>query len=149
MRQDYERPWRTSHRNVGHHYDHWRGVFYPEDLPKTLYRSYPKSSDDIEPLKREAGVTAVLNLQTDDDMRYFKLAWDTLLHHYESCGVELHRVSVRDFDAMDLGGGSPLAYLRSMISSNQAIRSISIVLLVLAGHPRWRSPNSVGAVVGP
>jgi uncharacterized protein YecE (DUF72 family) len=24
----------------GYHYDHWKGVFYPEDLPKTEWFSY-------------------------------------------------------------------------------------------------------------
>lgn len=71
-------------------------------LPKFFIGSYPESADDIERLKRETGVTAVLNLQTDDDMRYFKLDWDSLLRHYESRGIEVRRVPVRDFDAVDL-----------------------------------------------
>jgi atypical dual specificity phosphatase len=75
---------------------------YHRILPKLFIGSYPKSADDIERLKREAGVTAVLNLQTDDDIRYFKLDWDSLLHHYKSCGIELRRVPVRDFDPVDL-----------------------------------------------
>lgn len=75
---------------------------YHRILPKLFIGSYPESAEDIERLKREAGVTAVLNLQTDDDMRYFKLDWDSLLHHYKSCGIELRRVPVRDFDAVDL-----------------------------------------------
>ena len=75
---------------------------YHQILPKLFIGSYPESEKAIERLKREAGVTAVLNLQTDDDMRYFKLDWDLLLHHYKSCGIVLRRVPVRDFDAVDL-----------------------------------------------
>ena len=43
-----------------------------------------------------------LNLQTDDDIRYLKLDWDSFLQHYKRCGVVLRRVPVRDFDAVDL-----------------------------------------------
>jgi hypothetical protein len=75
---------------------------YHRILPKLFIGSYPESADDIERLKREPGITAVLNLQTDDDMRYFKLDWDSLLDYYKSCGIVLRRIPVRDFDGVDL-----------------------------------------------
>jgi hypothetical protein len=40
--------------------------------------AYGGTASDIDRLKRETGATAVLNLQTDDDMRYFKLDWESL-----------------------------------------------------------------------
>ena len=33
----------------GYHYDHWKGVFYPEDLPKTEWFShYARQFDTVE-----------------------------------------------------------------------------------------------------
>ena len=75
---------------------------YHRIVSKLFIGSYPETLADVDRLRRDAGVTAVLNLQTDDDMRYFKLDWDALFDAYKSCGIELHRVPVRDFDAADL-----------------------------------------------
>jgi protein-tyrosine phosphatase len=63
--------------------------------------SYPKTPEDINALK-EMGVAAVLNLQTTDDERYLNIQWKALKRHYDSCGIEIHRVPVRDFDPEDL-----------------------------------------------
>lgn len=75
---------------------------YHRILPKLFVGSHPASAGDIEILRREAGITAVLNLQTDDDMRHFKLDWNSLASRYSSCGIHLRRVPVRDFDPLDL-----------------------------------------------
>ena len=69
---------------------------YHQILPKLFVGSYVETAEDIDRLRHDAGVTAVLNLQTDDDMRYFKLDWDALIDYYKSCGMELRRVPVRD-----------------------------------------------------
>jgi hypothetical protein len=37
-------------------------------LPRLIVGSVPRPVEDIETLLREWGITAVLNLQTDDDM---------------------------------------------------------------------------------
>jgi protein-tyrosine phosphatase len=75
---------------------------YHQILPKLFIGTYVESAADIERLRREPGVTAVLNLQTDDDMRHFKLDWDSLVEYYKSCGMVLRRIPVRDFHAADL-----------------------------------------------
>lgn len=74
---------------------------YSEILPGLFVGSFPQSKDDVERLHR-AGVTAVLNLQTDDDMRHFNLDWNSLEAHYGARGMELRRVPVKDFDGADL-----------------------------------------------
>ena len=43
--------------------------------------SHPKTADDIETLQHGLGVTAVLNLQTDDDMAEVGLPWQSLEDH--------------------------------------------------------------------
>ncbi len=72
--------------------------FFPTPSPVRI----PKTIDDIDELQREVGITAVLNLQTDDDTRSIRLVWEPLEAHYGISGIELCRVPVRDFDPSDL-----------------------------------------------
>lgn len=96
---------------------------YHRIVSKLLIGSHPESAEEIERLKRETGVTAVLNLQTDDDMRYFKLDWASLLNYYKSCGIELCRVPVRDFDAVDLQHKLPacVSALNDLLESGHTV----------------------------
>lgn len=71
-------------------------------LPRLLVGSCPQVCDDIDRLKRDYGVTAVLNLQTEDDFAYWGIAWEQLEEYYQCQGMEVRRVPVRDFDAADL-----------------------------------------------
>lgn len=96
---------------------------YHQILPRLFVGSYPRNTDDIERLKRESGITAVLSLQTDEDIRHFKLDWDSLLTHYKSCGIKLHRLPVRDFDAVDLQSKLPacVSTLKELMQSGHAV----------------------------
>ena len=78
------------------------GMNYAQILPELLLGSYPRSADDIDRLRQEAVISAVLNLQTDDDLRSLNLSWETLQAHYEACHVDVRRVPVRDFDSTEL-----------------------------------------------
>jgi protein-tyrosine phosphatase len=80
---------------------------YAQILPELFLGSCPRNADEIDRLRQEAGVTAVLNLQTDDDMLWLDLGWETLLARYEACGIEVRRVPVRDFDAAELSSKLP------------------------------------------
>ncbi len=60
---------------------------YTRILPRLFLGSYPETTGDIEKLRQEAGVTAVLNLRTDDDMRSVNVAWEPLEVHYRACGI--------------------------------------------------------------
>jgi atypical dual specificity phosphatase len=71
-------------------------------LPNLFVGSYPDSPEDIDQLRQEFGITAVLNVQTDDDFAYWGVTWDCLESHYQTTGVEVQRVPVRDFDPDDL-----------------------------------------------
>src|SRR3989442_15954708 len=75
---------------------------YAQLFPQLFIGSHPKSTDDIERLLLKAGITAVLNLQTDEDMQSANLDWEPLEASYRSSGIELLRVPVRDFDPVDL-----------------------------------------------
>jgi len=64
---------------------------YVQILPRLTLGSHPQTTDDIEKLRRESGVTAVLNLQTDDDMRAVNVVWEPLEAHYQVSGILLRR----------------------------------------------------------
>jgi len=72
-----------------------------EILPNLFVGSYPQSPEDIDRLCR-AGITAVLNAQTDGDMAYCGVNWARLESFYRKNGIEVRRVPVTDFDKDDL-----------------------------------------------
>jgi protein-tyrosine phosphatase len=65
---------------------------YAQILPQLFIGSHPRTIDDIERLRREAGITAVLNIHTDDDMCAVNLDFPPLEAHYETCPILLRRV---------------------------------------------------------
>jgi protein-tyrosine phosphatase len=75
---------------------------YVELLDRLFLGSRPENIADIDRLRINSGIAAVLNLQTDDDMRAVKLVWEPLEAHYRETGIELCRMPVRDFDPVDL-----------------------------------------------
>ncbi len=77
-------------------------VDHGQILPQLFIGSHPENVDDIDRLRRDARITAVLNLQTDEDMESARLAWESLEAQYKTSGMELWRVPVRDFDLEDL-----------------------------------------------
>src|SRR5690348_15099118 len=60
-------------------------------LPNLFVGSHPRTIDDIERLRREAGITAVLNIHTDDDMRAVNLDFPPLQAYYKTCLIVLRR----------------------------------------------------------
>jgi len=76
-------------------------------LPRIFVGSYPGTTQEIDRLKQDLGITAVLNLQTDEDADYLNLDWPQLQAHYSQLGIGLRQVPVRDFDAADLQKNLP------------------------------------------
>ena len=75
---------------------------YAKVLPQLFLGSRPEIPADIDRLRFGSGITAVLNLQTDDDMRAVNLVWQPLENHYRTSGIQLCRVPVLDFDPVNL-----------------------------------------------
>jgi protein-tyrosine phosphatase len=71
-------------------------------LPHLFVGSCPASADDINHLKTDYGVTAILNLQTDHDFDYWDLNWSRIEARCYELGIEVRRIPVRDFDGLDL-----------------------------------------------
>ena len=66
-------------------------------LSNLFVGSCPKSPEDIDQLRREAGISAVVNVQTEGDLDYWEINWTQLETHYRNAGVEVRRVPVQDF----------------------------------------------------
>ena len=75
---------------------------YSQVLPEVYVGSCPESLEDIDRLQRKLGVTAVLNLQTDEDLDRLGCDWPRLRAHYRQLHVRVRRVPIRDFDEDDL-----------------------------------------------
>jgi len=69
---------------------------YAQVTSRLYVGSQPQSIDDIDTLERVLAVTAILNLQTDEDMAAVKLNWQPLKSHYETCGLKLHRLPMKE-----------------------------------------------------
>lgn len=74
---------------------------YDQILPNLYVGTYPETLEDIQELKDRWGVTAVLNLQTNEDFRARGIDWPALEESYRRLGLEVTRVPMRDFDRED------------------------------------------------
>lgn len=71
-------------------------------LPEVYVGSCPMNDADIQRLQGEFGITAVLSVQTDDDLAYCGMRWGDLEAYYRRQGIVARRVPIRDFDPEDL-----------------------------------------------
>ncbi|MGO8751460.1 MAG: hypothetical protein ACLQNE_36405 [Thermoguttaceae bacterium] len=51
-------------------------------LPQVFVGSCPIRPEDIDLLRQELEITAVLNVQTEDDFDFWGIDWDQLATHY-------------------------------------------------------------------
>lgn len=73
-------------------------IDYSKILPNLYVGTYPQKSEDIQELKDHCGVTALLSLQTDEDLRERGIVWPALEESYRKLGIEVRRVPMRDVD---------------------------------------------------
>ncbi len=64
--------------------------------------SYPAGPGAILALSERIGIRAVVNLQSDDDLRARSLDWSQLWMAYTRLGIQVTRVPIVDFDVADL-----------------------------------------------
>ncbi|MBI3988290.1 MAG: dual specificity protein phosphatase family protein [candidate division NC10 bacterium] len=76
-------------------------ISFNQILPELYVGSFPETSADIEALKIRCSITAVLNLQSDEDLRERGLAWPILAGYYRARGIEVRRFAMRDGDPED------------------------------------------------
>jgi len=66
-------------------------------LPNVFVGSCPMDADDVDRLKWQWGITAVLNVQTDEDLANWNIDWPLLEGLYRQHQIQCRRVPVRDF----------------------------------------------------
>ena len=64
--------------------------------------TYPKNEADIDRLKFGPKITAILNLQTDRDLRTLKVNWPVLEQAYRTRGMMCRRWPIVEFSPVDL-----------------------------------------------
>ena len=117
-------------------------------LPNLFVGIVPRTVEDIEILVREFGITAVLNLQTDDDMRSVDVDWKPLEENYRKRNVALTRCRVRDFDSLDLREKLPecVRALQRLLANGHTVylhctaacgRSPTVAIAYLHWHLGW------------
>jgi len=68
---------------------------------KLLIGSCPMTAGDVAQLKA-AGITAVLNLQTDFDLQQRDIDWPAMADAYRELGVVVRRFPIEDFSPSDM-----------------------------------------------
>lgn len=71
---------------------------FDQILPNIYVGACPRSTEQIDQLKRDFGITAVLNLQTEEDFAYWGINWDALAAHYRDSGMVARRTPTQDFN---------------------------------------------------
>lgn len=122
-------------------------------LPELFLGAHPRSPDDIDELQRRFGITAVLNVQTQDDFDHWGVDWDGLSAHYARLGIEVRRLPVRDFDPQDLRDKLPacVGELQELLDAKHRVyvhcnvgvgRSPSVVTAYLHWVQGWDLPQA-------
>lgn len=73
---------------------------YAQVTERLYIGSRPETIADIEILEKILAITAVLNLQTDEDMAAVNLNWPPLESHYRACSVRLCRMPMQEEQAV-------------------------------------------------
>lgn len=103
--------------------------------------SCPRSPEDIDRLVSEAGIDAVLNLQSNLCFDALKIPYDAIRQRAVERGIRLERVEIRDFDHADQSLMLPVAVrvLNSLIARGMKVyvhctAGINRATLTTVGH---------------
>ena len=108
-------------------------------LSNLIVGSFPASRIDVNRLA-QAGVTAVVNLQSDVDFVHLGVNWPALEASYLELGIAVYRVPMIDFDEVDIAQWVP----KAAECVNQAMdKKYRVYLHCTAG--RERSPTTAAA----
>lgn len=119
--------------------------------------TYPQGTLDLGRLKSGPRISAVLNLQTDDDMRALNVDWSQLEACYLREDLVLQRWPIRDFDPSHLearlaGAAGAAAELlgaghRLYVHCTAGVgRAPAVAIAVLACYRGWSLDDAVAHV---
>ena len=115
--------------------------------------SCPTSVEDIDHLKADRHITAILNLQTDNEFDYCIADCDHLEARCHELEMEVRRIPVRAFDGADLRrklsscvaaldellGDGHIVYIHGNLD---AVRSSTVVVAYLAWRRGWNREDA-------
>ncbi len=128
------------------------------DVSRVLRQLYigscPASTDDIDHLKADYRITAILNLQTDDDLDYWDVDWNGLEARCHELGTGVRRIPVKDFDGSDLRRklSECVAALDELLRAGHtvyihcdigAVRSPTVVIAYLVWRRGWNLADTI------
>jgi protein-tyrosine phosphatase len=74
-----------------------------DQITRTVYvGTYPQGPLDIDRLRNGPRITAVINLQSDLDMKFLRVDWTRLEKYYARRDMAVYRHPILDFDPGDL-----------------------------------------------
>lgn len=78
--------------------------------------STPQNEMDVARLA-QMKVTAVLSLQSDADLKNYRIDWHKLQNQYQQLGIAVERFAIYDFDEADLGNkiAEPIKQLKRFL----------------------------------
>ena len=128
-------------------------------LPDLYVGTCPQSTLDVKRLKTGPRITAILNLQTDADIRTLNIDWPRLEQFYLSQDLVLRRWPIRDFDPSHLetrlaGAAETAAQLlgaghRLYVHCTAGVgRAPAVAIAVLACHQGWSLDDACTHVRG-
>lgn len=90
--------------------------------PGIFIGSSPQSSVDVARLK-EMKITAIISLQSDDDLVARKIDWPKLQAAYNHNKIEVNRFPINDFDEIDLGNKvvEPIKKLNELVKAKHKV----------------------------
>ena len=126
-------------------------------LPKLYVGSYPRY-DDVKKLKRY-GISAVLNVQSDEDFKFLGLDWPEMRAQYFALDIEVRRVPILDFNDDELRDKLPEAVrvLSELVDEKHDVfvhcnaganRSPSVVIAWLSWKQGWSLEKAERHVLG-
>ena len=126
-------------------------------LPRLFVGSCPADASDINRLRTEFGITAILNVQTDDDLNCRGLDWPWCEAQCRELDIEMHRVAINDHDGCDLLEKLPdcVQSLDELLSNGHTVyvhcnfgvsRSPTVVLAYLVWRLEWNLDDATDYV---
>jgi len=123
-------------------------------LPRLFVGSCPANADDINHLKTDYAITAILSLQTDHDFDYWDLDWSRIESRCRELAIEVRRIPVRDFDGLDLRNklASCVKTLDELLSNGHTVyihcnvgtgRSPSVAIAYLVWKQGWNLDDAI------
>jgi protein-tyrosine phosphatase len=127
-------------------------------LPQLFVGSCPTCSDDINQLKADHAITAILNLQTDQDCDAYDLDGCQIEARCRELGIEVQRIPVGDFDGVDLHRNLSqcVGALDELLRNGHTVythctigkgRSPSVVIAYLVWRQGWNLNDAIEHVV--